>query len=159
MLTSTAVVVCALNLLGRSLPSPVPILFLDSPPPGVSRSAEAFVLRDPDTIYLITSSEPFRQAQSGRFEPRHRAGCKKLASIIVHEEWHLRHGNDEEGAYLAQLTTLDWLGAEPIVLTQVRQAMARVREAQRRQKLAEGARGQATAPAANGPPARSGGHE
>jgi hypothetical protein len=34
----------------------------------------------------------------------------KIASIIVHEEWHLRHGLDEGGAYDAQLLTLTRIG-------------------------------------------------
>ena len=34
----------------------------------------------------------------------------KIASIIVHEEWHLRHGPDESGAYHAQLTALAAMG-------------------------------------------------
>jgi hypothetical protein len=32
---------------------------------------------------------------------------------LAHEEWHLLHGRDEEGAYHAQLTALNYLGAGP----------------------------------------------
>jgi hypothetical protein len=39
--------------------------------------------------------------------------ARKLASILVHEEWHVRNGPDEEGAYAAQLITLMRLGAGP----------------------------------------------
>jgi hypothetical protein len=35
---------------------------------------------------------------------------RKIASVIVHEEWHLKRPGDEEGAYAAQLTTLAALG-------------------------------------------------
>jgi hypothetical protein len=123
MLTAAAVVVCALELLGRSPRSTVPIRFLDHPPPDVSRNAEAFTVHDPDTIVLITATEAFRNAQRGATEPGGRDGCRKLASVIVHEEWHLKHGGDEEGAYLAQLTTLAMLNAPPAMLTSVRKSM------------------------------------
>jgi hypothetical protein len=131
MLTAAAVVVCALDLLGRSPHSTVPIRFLDTPPPGASRNVEAFIMRRPDTIYLITSSEAFRDAARGRGDPRSNDGCRKIASIIVHEEWHLRYGDDEEGAYLAQLTTLMRLNADSATLTTVRRSMDAVRASQR----------------------------
>ena len=38
---------------------------------------------------------------------------KKLASVLAHEEWHIRNGADESGAYYAQLTTLLRLGVPP----------------------------------------------
>jgi len=38
---------------------------------------------------------------------------RKLASILVHEEWHLRHGADERAAYHAQLRELLRLGETP----------------------------------------------
>jgi hypothetical protein len=38
---------------------------------------------------------------------------RKIASVLVHEEWHVRHGSDEAGAYAAQLTTLVALDAGP----------------------------------------------
>jgi len=131
MLTAAAVVVCALDLLGRSVHSTVPIKFLDSPPASASRTVEAFITRRPDTIYLITSSVAFRDATRGRGEPGSMDGCRKIASIIVHEEWHLSHGEDEQGAYLAQLTTLMRLQADSAVLTSVRRSMAVVIAAQK----------------------------
>src|SRR5690349_9398763 len=111
MLTAAAVVVCALDLLGRSPGSTVSIRFLDAPPRGASPNVEAFVTRDPDTIYLITSAAAFRDAQRGRTTSIRHEGCVKLASVIVHEEWHLKHGDDEEEAYQAQLMTLTLLNA------------------------------------------------
>jgi hypothetical protein len=38
---------------------------------------------------------------------------KKIASVIVHEEWHVRHGRDEAEAYAAQLTALTALRSGP----------------------------------------------
>jgi hypothetical protein len=38
---------------------------------------------------------------------------RKLASILAHEEWHVKHGPDERAAYEAQLTTLIRLGVQP----------------------------------------------
>jgi len=123
MPTAAAVVVCALDLLGRSPESTVPIRFLSEPPPGASRNAEGFVTRDPDTIYLITSTAAFRTAQRGPYEPGRRDACRHIASVIAHEEWHLRYGADEEGAYLAQLTTLIALSADGGALSSVRRSM------------------------------------
>jgi hypothetical protein len=125
MTPSAAVLVCALDLLGRSH-AIAPIVLIAAPPPHASPTAEAFITRDPDIIYLVTSTRIFVDALSDRWSAIHREACKKLASIIVHEEWHLRHGPDERGAYLAQLTTLQWLGAASVTLTGVRQAMAAV---------------------------------
>jgi hypothetical protein len=114
MSSAAAVLACALTLLGRSASRMPPIEFVSAPPPGVSSHAEAFVRRDPGTIYLITSAPVFREAMSmgpGCWDQDYE--LKKLASIIVHEEWHIRHGTDERGAYHAQLTTLLSLGLGP----------------------------------------------
>jgi hypothetical protein len=105
MASPAAVLVCVLNLLGRPMP---PIVLLDVLPPEASRNAEAFVRRNPDTIYLMTTTAVFADAQYGD-----RRAWKKLASILVHEEWHLRHGPDERGAYRAQLLELIRLGEPP----------------------------------------------
>ena len=136
MLTAAAVVVCALDLLGRS-GSTAPIKFLDTPPITVSRNAEGFVTRNPDTIYLITSTTAFETARRGFGERGVRDACRHLAGVIVHEEWHLRHGGDEESAYLAQLTALTALGADSGTLSAVRRSMQFVvdREKARRSKL------------------------
>lgn len=122
MLTAAAVVVCALDLLGRSA-STAPIRFLETPPITASRNVEAFVSRNPDTIYLITSTTAFQMARRGPGEPGVRDACRHIAGVIVHEEWHLQHGGDEQGAYLAQLTVLTALGADAGTLTSVRRSM------------------------------------
>jgi len=133
MLTEAAVLACALNLLGRS-ETLAPVQFLSRPPVGVSRTAEAFRVRNPDTIYLITSTEAFRNAQRGEREIGHTAGCKRLASVVVHEEWHVTHGSDEQGAYLAQIGALTAMHAESSVITSVRRAMVEVLKRQTAQK-------------------------
>jgi len=134
MLSAAAVVVCALDLLGRSPSSTAPIKFLNSPPPGVSRNAEAFVVMSEPTIYLITSSEAFSIAMRSQNAYNNRDVFQKLASIIVHEEWHLRNGADERGAYQAQLTTLEALGAPSPLVGAVRKAMFVAVDAQKRSK-------------------------
>ncbi|HTM04605.1 MAG TPA: hypothetical protein VL173_13940 [Vicinamibacterales bacterium] len=121
---SAAVLVCALGLLGRSHAN-APIVLLPSPPPHASPNVEAFVQRDRERIYLITSSEVFREASNPRSPDRQEA-CRKIASIIVHEEWHLAHGGGERDAYLAQLTTLQMLGATPETIGSVRKSMMAV---------------------------------
>ena len=132
MLTPAAVVLVALGLLGRSPDSVVPIRFVEAPPPGVSTNAEAFITGDAEAIYLITSTAPFRRAQRGQFEPGALNAYRRIASIVVHEEWHLRHGPDEEGAYLAQMTALAFLRADAATISGVKKSMLTVIEAQRR---------------------------
>jgi hypothetical protein len=134
MLSATAVVLCALELLGRPPGSTVPIKFLHSPPPGVSQNAEAFVVRNPDTIYPITSAPAFRDAMRVQDMRENLDVFRKVASIIVHEEWHLKNGPNEQGAYLAQLTTLGALGANSPVVTSVRLSMAAAVAAQKRRR-------------------------
>jgi hypothetical protein len=130
MWSAASVLVCALSILGRPERSFHPIAFVESVPRGGSPNAEAFVLRDPDTIYLITSSQVFRSATESRESCKPRAAIAKLASILVHEEWHLRKGENERGAYHAQLTTLAQLGFDEHshVYHGVKRAMLSVRE-------------------------------
>ena len=82
------------------------IELIDVAPPGVSAGAEAFVLRDTNTIYLITSSPVFQQARQVTYQCGYSDAMRKLASILAHEEWHVRHGPDEKSAYERQLITL-----------------------------------------------------
>ena len=67
---------------------------------------------------------PRRDRQSGL----DRQNDLLAASLLVHEEWHLRHGADERGAYLAQLTALHALGFDEhsSVYWGVKKAMLRV---------------------------------
>lgn len=110
MWSAATILVCALDLLGRSVTSLPPIVFVDTRPPDVSERAEGFVRIGDPTIYLLTSSAVFKEAQSSREKCAGFPALRKLASIIVHEEWHVRHGADERGAYEAQLTALATMG-------------------------------------------------
>ena len=111
MWSANSILVCALSLLGRDPRTLPPITLLEVRPIDVSPKADAFV-RDA-TIHLITSTQTFRTA---RLDPQECGGLhaiRKIASIIVHEEWHVRHSADERGAYHAQLTALSALGSGP----------------------------------------------
>jgi len=111
--TAETVLVCALTLLTRPADSFPPIKFVTAPPADVSAHAEAFVRTGDPRIYVVTSSPAFRSAQLARDRCGDLLAVRKLASVIVHEEWHVNHGGDEAGAYAAQLTTLTFLGAGP----------------------------------------------
>lgn len=130
MASAAAVLVCVLGMIGRPMP---PIVLLDVRPPDASKYAEAFVRRNPDTIYLLTQTVVFEDARRGD-----RSALKKLASILVHEEWHVLHGPDERAAYQAQLIELLRLGETPgrPVYAAVVRAMQTVLRAQRTPQLA-----------------------
>lgn len=133
MTAAGAVLVCALDVLGRSLHTFPPIRILDERPPDVSAAAEGFVGRADRSINLIASSPSFRAAAASVESTGHcrdRSAVIMIASIIVHEEWHLRHGPDERAAYAAQLTALHALGQGPDTAAyhQVKRAMLTVLE-------------------------------
>jgi hypothetical protein len=132
MWTAASVLACALSVLGRSEASMPRIELIDVAPPDVSVGAEAFVRNG--TIHLITSSSVFQWALGA---PRHcsdTVAIRKLASILAHEEWHVRHGSDERSAYQHQLTTLIRLGLSPGsgVYRDVQLSMRHVLEARKR---------------------------
>lgn len=110
MWSAASVLVCALTMLGRSERTFHPIRLVETVPPGGSANAEAFVTRDPATIHLVTSSGVFKEAVRSPYTCGERAAIGKIASMLVHEEWHLKNGSDEQGAYLAQLTALLMMG-------------------------------------------------
>lgn len=132
MISAAAVVVCALGLLGRSGPGTVPIKLLDHAPRGSSQFVQGFLTREPDTIYLITSTMHFQDARRGDTD-----ALRQIASVIVHEEWHVQHGADEKGAYEAQLTALNYLGASSNLIGAVRKSMRFVLDAQKRARKPE----------------------
>jgi hypothetical protein len=105
-------------------------------PSYVSAGAEAFVMRASGTIYLITSSSVFQTALSSRSGCTASAAMRKLASILAHEAWHVRHGPDEKSAYEHQLLTLIQLGLQPGsgVYHEVQVSMLRVLEARKRNR-------------------------
>jgi len=108
--SAATVLACALSLLGRSERHFHPINLVEIAPAGSSRNVEGFVTHDPGTIHVLTSSAVFRDAAASRSHCGAREALAKIASIIVHEEWHLRNGADERGAYQAQLTALAAIG-------------------------------------------------
>ena len=113
MWSAATVLVCALDLIGRSAVSFPPIALIDVRPSGVDARAEAFVLQGRDAIYLLTSSDVFRRARQANYKCGELNAVRKLASVLVHEEWHVRNGPDERGAYEAQLMALTTMGAGP----------------------------------------------
>lgn len=113
MQSAAAIIVCALSLLGRSERTMPPITLVEAPPKHASIQAEAFVSLPDPHIYVVTSSPTFIEAMRSRSSCSESSVMKKLASILVHEEWHLLHGTDESGAYYAQLTALLRLGVPP----------------------------------------------
>jgi len=107
------VLVCALSLLHRSAGSFPPIEFVEAHPSYVSANADAYVPLGHSRIYLITTSPAFVRARRAVYKCGQVNALRKIASVLVHEEWHVRHGRDEGGAYAAQLSTLISLDAGP----------------------------------------------
>lgn len=136
MWTAASVLACALSVLGRSEANMPRIELIDVAPSYVSAGAEAFVRQSIGTIYLITSSRVFQTALSSRSGCTPTAAMRKLASILAHEAWHVRHGPDEKAAYQHQLLTLMQLGLQPGsgVYRDVQVSMLRVLEARKRNK-------------------------
>ena len=136
MWSAEIVLVCALSALGRAPSTLPPIQLVDTRPPGVSPSAEGFVRTGEHRIYLLTNTPVFRAAQKSDTKCAAFREIRKIASVIVHEEWHLRHPGDEKGAYSAQLTMLAAMGigyTHPVFMD-VRRAMIKVLEQQQRQQ-------------------------
>jgi hypothetical protein len=137
MWNAAAVLACALSVLGRSESSMPRIELIEIAPPGVSVGAEAYIQRGTDTIVLITSSSVFQTALNSRSQQcSETVAIRKLASILAHEEWHVRHGPDEKAAYEQQLITLIRLGLQPGsgAFREVQMSMIRVLEARKRNK-------------------------
>ena len=134
MWTAASVLACALSVLGRSEAKMPRIELIEVAPSYVSAGAEAFVQRG--TIYLITSSSVFRTALRSGSGCAPSAAMRKLASILAHEAWHVRHGPDEKSAYEHQLLTLIQLGLQPGsgVYHEVQVSMLRVLEARKRNR-------------------------
>jgi len=99
-------------VLSLFVPPPVPIELVDVPPPSTSENVEAFVDPTRHSICLVTSSATYLWARRIERPEVDRDPFLKIASMIAHEAWHVRHGPDERAAYEAQLTTLAMLGRE-----------------------------------------------
>jgi hypothetical protein len=134
MWTAASVLVCALSVLGRSESKMPRIELIDVAPPYVSAGAEAYVDRSTSTIYLMTSSSAFQTALKSRVGCTPSVAMRKLASILAHEAWHVRHGPDEKSAYEHQLITLIQLGLQPGsgAYREVQLSMLRVIEVRKR---------------------------
>lgn len=114
MSTASLVLMCALELLGRKPEQLPPIEILLDRPRAVSSSAAAFADLEMGIVYLIASASPFVEAQSAPLERcAERGEFKLLASVVVHEVWHVLHGANEAQAYEAQLMALLRLGVDP----------------------------------------------
>ena len=136
MFTAASALVCALAMLNRSEASMPPIEILDTAPSYVSVGTEAFVRQSTGTIYIIGSAAVVRDAAGSRGRCGDLLAVKKLASILVHEEWHLKHPGDEQGAYYRQLIALQQLGVNPGagVYRDVQLSMQRAVALRKRQK-------------------------
>jgi hypothetical protein len=130
--TAETVLMCALALLARGTDHLPAIVLLDSRPPEVSKHAEGFVRHGDPHIYLLTDTVSFEDARRapsrcGGFRP-----LRKIASVVEHEAWHLRHPGDESGAYAAQLSALIKMGVGPenplyVEVSRARRAVLRSR--------------------------------
>jgi len=134
MADAFVVIACALGLIPRPLATMPPIELIERRPAEVSPQAEAYVLPDNEVIYLLASTVALREAREAFPACSNREPLVKLASILAHELWHLRHGPDERGAYQAQLTTLLWLGiaVDSPVYNEVLRSMRHVLRGQKR---------------------------
>jgi hypothetical protein len=110
MWSAEVVLVCALGALGRAPSTLPPIELVNTRPPGVSAHAEGFVRSGEHRIYLLTGTEVFRSAQASDTRCGNYRAVRKIASVIIHEEFHLQRPGDEKGAYAAQLTALAAMG-------------------------------------------------
>jgi hypothetical protein len=109
--TAEAVLVCALTVLGRSESSFPPITLVKNVPVDVSPMAEAFVRVNDNHIYLLTTSSTFQRLQTAKDRCGDLQATRKLASVLIHEELHIKEHADEKAAYNAQLTILTALGS------------------------------------------------
>ena len=73
-------------------------------------------------IYVRADTAVYRDAAAKNYQ-----ALVRLAGILAHERWHLRHGRDEVGAYEAQLSTMEYLHADTVHLAAVRMALRRLR--------------------------------
>jgi hypothetical protein len=147
MATAASVLVCALELLSGSVGPLAPIHLVDTLPIEANVGVEGFVRLDPPAIFLVTTTPEFRAAAAARYRCGHRMALRKIASIIVHEQWHVTNGPDESGAYQAQLMALIRLNAGPHtpVYAGVARSMRHVLDIQRRLAMARD-RGQPSGP-------------
>jgi hypothetical protein len=115
----------ALSLAGVGV-AKLPIELASLPLAGTTPGVEAWTTYG-DTekgaqIFVYTESEIFRCASRDRRAHQCRL---KLASIIVHEIWHLKYGASEADAYQAQIMFLIQNGGSPALVSGVHAARNR----------------------------------
>ena len=116
----------ALRLLGWAKDDIPNIEVVATRPPDASPTAEAWVWCNedgsaPPVIYVAADTDTYADALQ-----ENRQALVKLAGILAHERWHLRHGPDEVGAYEAQLGAMVSLTADDVQLTGIRLALREV---------------------------------
>lgn len=111
MWSAETVFVCALTLLGRTEQTFPPVQLVENVPEGVSPLAAGYVPDAEARIVLITSTSAFMKARAAIDRCGDMEALREIAGVLAHEEWHVRHGPDEQGAYETQLTALLSVGA------------------------------------------------
>ena len=85
-----------------------PVTLTSIAPPVASEGIEAWTSYGPngsgDRVFVYTGSEIFRCA---RWPLSMHQCVVRLASVLVHEAWHLEHGKNETAAYDAQIAFLN----------------------------------------------------
>ena len=113
--------------------SHLPVVLASVLPHGASPTAEGWTTYAADgrgeRIFVYSGSDMFRCA---RWPLSMRQCLLRLASVLVHEDWHFRYGRSESGAYEAQITFLLRRGAAAEHVKAVRMASDRVIAAERR---------------------------
>ena len=99
---------------------------LDAKPADASPTVEGWVRFNADgsalpIVYISADTHVYRDAVGHDYQ-----ALVRLAGILAHERWHLRHGRDEVGAYTAQLSTMEYLHANTMHLAEIRRALRRI---------------------------------
>jgi hypothetical protein len=110
--SAETIFVCALALIGRSEAQFPAVQFVDKPPSGVSSLAQGYTQDTDRRIVIVTSTSAFMRARRSNDRCGDLEALREIAGVLAHEEWHVRHGADERGAYDAQLTALLLAGGE-----------------------------------------------
>ena len=109
----------------------LPIVLTSVLPNGASPGVEGWTIHRADgsgeQIFVYAGSAVFRCASTGN----NRQCLLRLASIIVHEAWHFKHGGNENDAYAAQIAFLMGNHAAPDQITGVRRSRASALAAER----------------------------
>ena len=119
-----------MTLLGWSRDDVPRIVMVDRKTPDATATVEAWVRFADDgaampVIYVRTDTDIYREAARTDYQ-----ALVRLAGILAHERWHIRHGRDEVGAYTVQLSIMEYLHANQTHLAEVRQALRLVRRRQ-----------------------------